>query len=103
MSARDDYKYRVVVSDPYAKKLLPEYLERKRTQIVSMLAALDAGDYRRIEHVAHRLHGSGMAYGLDAISAFGSRLEQAARARNAPTIQHLVEELDHYLEKLTIL
>lgn len=102
MDSKGPYKYRVVVTDPYAKELLPDYLGRKRAQIAGILTALNAGDYQWIENVAHRLYGSGMAYGLDAVSGFGNRLGQAAKARNALRIRSLVKDLDQYLENLII-
>lgn len=103
MSGKAGYKYKVVVTDPYARKLLPDYLERKKKQATGILKALEAGDYQWIESVAHRLYGSGSAYGLDAVSVFGDKLEQAARERNAMRIRGLVKDLEDYLRNLTVM
>lgn len=95
-------QYKVVVRDPYARKLLPDYIARKKVQTADILEALEAGDYESIEGVAHRLYGSGAAYGLDTVSAFGDKLEQAAKRKDAPLIAKLAKDLAHYLENLTI-
>ena len=102
MGGAEKYKYRVIVKDPYARKLLPDYLARKKVQTAEILKSLESKDYECIETVAHRLYGSGAAYGLDTVSAFGDRLEQAARRRDAALIEKLTKDLIHYLENLTI-
>ena len=102
MGGTEKYQYKVIVKDPYARKLLPDYLARKKMQTAEILRALESKDYESIENIAHRLYGSGAAYGLDTISAFGDKLEQAARRRDTELVEKLTKDLSHYLENLTI-
>lgn len=103
MAGEKHSEHRVTVVDPYARELLPGYLERRATQIQDLRQALQEADFKRIERAGHGLHGSGAAYGLDYISVIGHKLEEAAQLRDHTGVSSLLSELSHYLEHLEIL
>ena len=58
--------------------IVPRYLARRREEIASLRARLDAGDYKALRIIGHSLKGSGGGYGMPALSDIGARIEKAA-------------------------
>ncbi len=102
MTDKKRKEYRVTVTDPYARELLPGYLARRKAQILVMRDALEAGDFERVQRAGHAMYGSGAAYGLDQVSVIGDRLEQAALRKDRAAVDSLLGDLAHYLEHLRI-
>ena len=90
------------VADPFARRLLAQYLERRKSDLTRLRTALAEQDFASIELTGHNLYGSGAAYGLEAISALGARLEQAARAQQEERIGDVVDELERFVTGVTI-
>ena len=83
--------------DPFARRLVSKYMQRRRADLDMLGRALDAGDFAAIQLSGHRLYGSGAAYGFQQITAIGEGLERAAAARQVNAIQALIHDLEKFI------
>ena len=93
---------KIDIADPFARRLLNQYLERRRTDLERLRKALDASDFESIEISGHNLSGSGAAYGLDTISHLGADLERAAQARHTGRILEVLNQLEQFVIGVTV-
>ena len=100
MTTRDDN--RVVINDPFARRLMVRYLENRKDDIDAMRSALEIGDFDAIRNKGHNLFGSGSAYGLDAVSELGAALEKTAKKKNSEDIAQLIEKLEAFVSKVRV-
>lgn len=92
----------IEVADPFARRLLSQYLQRRKSDLTRLRTALAEQDFASIQLTGHNLYGSGAAYGLEQISALGAKLEQAARTQQTEQISALVDEMERFVTKITI-
>ena len=99
-----EYKQKPIeVADPFARKLMGQYLDNRKHDIDRLAAALAASDFETIRVTGHNLYGSGAAYGLDDISFIGAGIEEAADSADAKRIETLIGELRDFLKRLKVL
>lgn len=79
-----------------------QYLVRREQDLKSLGSSLAAADFDTIALTAHKLYGSGAAYGLDEITRLGGELEKAALAGEPGDIEALLDELGRYLQHLKL-
>jgi signal transduction histidine kinase/HPt (histidine-containing phosphotransfer) domain-containing protein len=91
-----------VTIDSELADLIPGYLAGRRDDVAVGGQALASGDFARVAGLGHRMRGSGGSYGFAPISEIGSRLENAAKDRDATTVATALEELTTYLESVQI-
>ena len=84
------------------ERVIPRYLARRRDEIASLRAGLDAGDYKAVRIIGHGLKGSGGSYGLSALTDIGARIEKAAVAADAAALESLFTEYADYVERLQV-
>jgi len=99
--AQDSEKI-IVRIDPDLKELVPEFIQRRHTDVAMIAAALRKDDYEAIRILGHSMKGAGGGYGFDVISDIGRNLEQAAKNRQTEEIQLQKKALSGYLERLEI-
>lgn len=92
----------IEITDPFARRLVGQYLDHRQEDIGKLTEALEASDFETIRITGHNLFGSGAAYGLEDISDLGRKLESAADAGDAAKIRRHIEELTHFLGNLQI-
>ena len=92
----------IAVADPFARRLMVQYLDRRRRDFEMLSAAVADSDFDTIELIGHKLFGSGSAYGLHEVSRLGEELENAAQGRNPAKIAALIEELENYMQQLKL-
>ncbi len=92
----------IIRVDADLEELMPTYLENRRKDIESILAALATADYPAIETLGHRMKGSGGGYGLDGISEIGREIELSAKDKNGDRIRKAVVALANYLDRIKI-
>ncbi|MDH3337767.1 MAG: Hpt domain-containing protein [Gammaproteobacteria bacterium] len=90
------------VDDPFARRLLNQYLERRKSDLTRLRVALSQKDFSSIQLTGHNLFGSGAAYGLEEVSALGKKLEQAAKSIQADRISDLIDELERFVTTVTV-
>ncbi len=88
--------------DERLRSIVPAYLESRRRDIVTVLAAVDAGNFEQIRTIGHKMRGSGTGYGFPEITAIGQRLELAAERRDAKDTRERVAELSAHLDALKL-
>ena len=98
MSAGDKALDRLVTRSPAAAALLPQFLEHRRRDIVTLRAALERGDFETIRRLGHNMAGNGISYGFPNMSAIGRRLEAEASAGNTVGVSEQVTSLETCLE-----
>ncbi len=82
--------------------IAPIFLDNKRKDLQTLRVAVGAQDFATLQTLGHRMKGDGGGYGFDAISETGSRLESAAKQRDLSTIEHCIVELEHFLNRVTV-
>lgn len=92
----------IVFIDCFFEELIPAYINRKRNDIETMLAALQKDDFSTIEVLADHMKGNGSSYGFDFISELGGQLELAASLHDHEQVLYLLYELFIYLERVQI-
>ena len=92
----------IAVADPFARRLMVQYLDRRGRDFETLRAAVIDSDFATIELIGHKLFGSGSAYGLHEVTRLGEELESAAQAQNPTTIVAVIEELESYVQQLKL-
>ncbi|MDX2412272.1 MAG: Hpt domain-containing protein [Woeseiaceae bacterium] len=92
----------IAVSDPFARHLMAQYLERREQDFKAIGTALAESDFAAIEAIGHKLRGSGSAYGLDEVTRLGWELEKAAQAEDSVVIADRMSELQSYVHHLKL-
>ena len=92
----------IEIADPFARKLVGQYLQNREGDIGKLQDALRRDDFEAIRITGHNLYGSGSAYGLDEVSRIGANLEQAAEQRDSTGVARLVEELAEFLRTVEV-
>lgn len=90
------------ITDPFARKLVGDYLENRRADIAKLTQALLDSDFETIRITGHNLLGSGAAYGFEAISEMGAGIESAAETRDIRGIERCIADLQHLLGEVRI-
>lgn len=90
------------IADPFARKLVGDYLENRRADIAKLTQALLESDFETIRITGHNLMGSGAAYGFAAISEMGAGIESAAEARDTTGIQRCIADLRELLRQVKV-
>ncbi len=92
----------VVYADPDLADEIPWYMGQVRDYIAAIGAALDKEDFETIQDSGHRMKGSGVTFGFDAVSEIGSSIEMAAKEKNAGEIRRQVEKLAEYIDQVEV-
>ncbi len=90
------------IDDPAVLELLPRYLERRVEDIQAMRDAVMREAFEPVAHLAHRMRGSGSAYGLPFVTKVGKQIEQAAQHLDGPAIIDALDRLADYLGRVRI-
>jgi CheY-like chemotaxis protein len=93
---------RVHIDDPEIAPLVPQFLEHRKAEVAMYREAMADGEFGRIQSSAHKMKGTGRGYGLEILSRIGGELEVAAHQQDVPRMTQLIDELDHYLRRVTI-
>ncbi|MEN9579192.1 MAG: hypothetical protein RJA70_2201, partial [Pseudomonadota bacterium] len=91
------------VTSPMLAAQIPAFLEHRREDVLTMLAALNQGDFETVARLGHDMKGSGASFGFQAITDIGAALEHEARAPGTGTsrlviLQGCLSELSTYLK-----
>jgi HPt (histidine-containing phosphotransfer) domain-containing protein len=80
--------------------LIPEFLEARTTDAVSIEQELAIKSYATIVRIAHCIKGGGGCYGFPMITAIGVELERGAQTQDNSTIVQSVARLRNYLAEV---
>lgn len=92
----------IAVADPFARHLMTQYIERREKELKVLNDSLAKEEFSAIAQTAHKLYGSGAAYGLDEITRLGGELEEAAKLRDSAKVATLINELGDFVRHLNL-
>jgi PAS domain S-box-containing protein len=92
----------VVRADESLRAVIPRYLESRRKDVETILAALEGSDFASIAALGHKMYGTGAGYGFPPVTALGAALEQAAREKDGAAIREHAAGLSRYLARVTV-
>lgn len=79
------------------RMLVTEYLERCRTGLPLLAAAVEQNQHDQVRVLGHRMKGTGAPYGFTKLTEIGAGIERAAADQNSGALQQYVSELREYL------
>lgn len=71
-----------------------KYLERRKQDIAASKEALSKQDYYFLERLGHQIKGNAITFGFDELTNIAVAIEQAAKAKNIPQLQELVNQFE---------
>ena len=96
-----DEACRVEVDKDLAE-LIPNYLSNRKKEPAALRNALAQADFGQLRLIGHRMKGVGQSYGFARISAYGSQIEDAAKAELAKSMGPLIDEYERYLSRVSV-
>lgn len=84
------------------EKLVPRFLANCHKRISTIRDALAQRDFKQVSIIGHHLKGAGGGYGFPAITDFGARIEEAAKARDDVAIARCLDEYAAYLASIEV-
>jgi HPt (histidine-containing phosphotransfer) domain-containing protein len=87
----------VRVVDPDIADLVPEYLEDRRADLVTMQEALRCQDADTLRRIGHQVRGSGTSYGYPDLTELGQAIESAAKEADWGTLPDLLVQMTEIL------
>lgn len=101
-SCRDDEGSIPIRVDAEIAPLIPGFLANRHKDVVSLLDAVDHGDFEAARILGHSMKGSGGGYGFDGITDIGAEIETAAKRNDSEAIRSQVKALSRYLTRVEI-
>lgn len=100
--ARDAEAGELVDAPPEVEDLIPEFLGRRLAEIQLLRGAQKTSDYELIRSIAHRVRGSGGAYGFMQLTELATHIGDAARASDPDATTHAIAALEEYLSTVRV-
>jgi hypothetical protein len=91
-----------VRADERLRAVIPRYLESRRKDVETILAALERSDFAAVAALGHKMCGTGAGYGFTPVTEFGVALEQAAKEKDHAAIREHAAGLSRYLARVTV-
>jgi HPt (histidine-containing phosphotransfer) domain-containing protein len=98
VTAKDD----TVILSRRFEELIPGFIENRRKELEELRGALDAGRYKQLGELGHRMRGIGSTYGFVRVSEFGGQIEERAAASDHAGLAARIAEYAEYLARLKI-
>jgi PAS domain S-box-containing protein len=92
----------VVHADERLRAVIPRYLESRRKDVETILAALERSDFAAIAALGHKMCGTGAGYGFPPVTELGAALEKAAKEKSPAGIRQHAAGLSRYLARVTV-
>ena len=84
------------------RTLVEEYLERCRSGLPLLEAAVCQNQHEQTRILGHRMKGTGTPYGFSRLTEIGGRIEQAAADQDSSALREHIAELADYLSCVEI-
>ncbi len=95
----DDAAPIVVRADPDIADLVPQYLNRRRSELGDLQAALQAADTVSLQRMAHRIKGTAAGYGCVELGDLAAALDAAARSGDLRGAERMVMAMAQWLAR----
>jgi CheY-like chemotaxis protein/HPt (histidine-containing phosphotransfer) domain-containing protein len=83
--------------DPDLAALVPDFLERRREELLVLEQALEQAEFDTVYRLGHNLRGSGGSYGFPVMTEIGERMERAAKASDSAAVAREIAVLRAHL------
>lgn len=94
-------KFRVEV-DPDIADLVPQFLENRQKDMLSLQDLIESKNIYAISQLAHKIKGSAAGYGFDELSRIAAKMEEAAKQNDLASIQKLYTDAASYLKDVDV-
>jgi HPt (histidine-containing phosphotransfer) domain-containing protein len=92
----------IVRVDPEIRELIPDFLENRKQEALSMKTFSEQKDFTAIHKAAHTFRGASGNYGFDALAQAGAALEAAAQDADADKIKSLLKDIQDLLNRIKV-
>jgi HPt (histidine-containing phosphotransfer) domain-containing protein len=93
----------IIEIDSELKELIPDFLEKRKSEVPILRSSLLIGDYSKIKELSHKIKGNSGGYGFFEMGDIGARLELAATLQESQNTKTLIDELDDHIQKIQII
>lgn len=97
----DQKQFRVEI-DPDIADLVPQFLENRNKDLLSLEELLTSKNTNAISQLAHKIKGSAAGYGFVELSRIAADMEVEAKSDNFSAIQKLYKEAREYLATVVV-
>jgi HPt (histidine-containing phosphotransfer) domain-containing protein len=80
------------------EEILKRYLERRQKDFENCLLWVKGSNFAELERVGHQLKGNGSTFGFEELSQIGIMMEDAAKSKDIPKLELLVNDLNVWLK-----
>lgn len=91
-----------IVIDSDLKDLIPQFLENRKKDVISLDGQVQASDALAISQLAHKIKGSSASYGFAHLSKLAAELEVAAKANDMSIIRQIFPEVKNHLDSIEV-
>ena len=88
-----------IVMEPDVAALLPGYLASRSTDLETMWRMCEAGDFEGLQHLGHRLKGSGGSFGFPKLTSIGAAIERNAFVGDLHACGRALAALEEHLAR----
>lgn len=88
--------------DPDIADLVPQFLENRNKDLLSLEELLISKNMNAISQLAHKIKGSAAGYGFAELSRIAAEMEVVAMGDDLSTIQKLYNEARDYLATVVV-
>lgn len=82
--------------------LIPDYLRKRAEEVQIMKKQLEAGDFKGLTAIAHKLRGSAGSYGFSELSFIGKEVEDKSYLEDSVSIHRALIQYEYYLSRIKI-
>ena len=92
----------LIIPNEETMDLLPGYLERRKTELTTLDAALAGQDFRQLATVGHNVKGTAGSYGIPVLGELAEALHTGAVAQNEEGCRQALAAYRSYLLRLEV-
>ncbi|WP_027720294.1 Hpt domain-containing protein [Maridesulfovibrio zosterae] len=96
------HKQIVIKVDEDLEEIMPRYLEIRQKELIELEEAVQAENFEQIRMLAHKLKGTGSAYGFDELTRLGTLIEDKATDKDISNVPEFTSEIRFFLSNLEI-
>lgn len=88
--------------DPDLEQLIPDFLGKRKIEILELQKAVDETNYAWIRETGHKLRGAAGSYGFTQLSETGKLFEEAAAKNDERQIRRTLTYYRHQLKQIQV-
>jgi HPt (histidine-containing phosphotransfer) domain-containing protein len=92
----------IIVPTEETEDLLPGYLERRRSEVITMEEALLQKDFQALTTFGHNVKGTAGSYGLPQLGDLADEVHSAALEKNELACRQTLAAYRNYLERVEL-